>query len=128
MGQSSPDDDPALQKARREVALVALIVALAAAVALILFNAQIRIDPRALAAGVVGWAFLLPALAIRGPLSDRRAAGALFAAATVGVAAWVATGSALPTAACLPIAAGGAIAHYRIAHSTTYRPRMPKKP
>ncbi len=119
--QPSPEK---LQKARAEIALLSLLGLLLIPVALSLFLAEIRIDPRALAAMIVGIGFILPALALRGFLAGRPLAGLVFTALAAAAPAFVATGQIWIAAVALVCGAAGARLYYHIRDNTTYRPRL----
>ncbi len=120
-----PVQDARLAKARAEVALVALIAALAGAVLLILLFTETRLDPKAVAAGVVCGAFGLPAVLLKGPLATRRAAGLVAVPGLVGACGWVATdGNLAVIAAAVAAGLAGAMAFYHIRTNTAYRPRL----
>jgi hypothetical protein len=114
-----------LARARAEVALVALIAALAGAVLLILLFTETRLNPKAVAAGVVCGAFGLPVVLLKGPLATWRAAGLVTVAALVGGMGWVATdGNLAVIAAAVAAGMAGAVAFYHIRTNTAYRPRL----
>jgi hypothetical protein len=125
MDRLDPVQAATLEKARAEVALVALITGLAVAVLLILLFTETRLEPKAVAAGVVCGAFGLPAVLLKGPLATRRAAGLVAVPALVGACGWVATDGNLPVIAAAVVAGlAGAVAFYHIRTNTAYRPRL----
>ncbi|QYK40923.1 MAG: hypothetical protein KF887_16225 [Paracoccaceae bacterium] len=129
MDEIDPARERLIEKARAEMALLALIGALAVATFLIMFFTETRMDPKAAALGVVCGVFGLPIVALKGPLATRQWPGAAVTLGLVAAVAWIATAGNLWVAA-LAAATGlaGALAFYRIRNNTAYRPRLRGEP
>lgn len=112
------------EKARAEVALVALLAGLLIPVFLYLVFADTRSAPRSVAMGVVGMAFLIPALLLKGRLSDQRPAGIALTAAFSLVAGYVTTWDPLMTAIGTVVGGVSAWVYYRLRANTNWRPRL----
>jgi len=113
-----------LEKARGEIALLALMGMLLIPVGLTLFLADSRIDPRALAALIVGIGFFLPVLMLKGALRDRPEIAVPVAAASASLAAFVATFQIWITVAALVCGGVGGLLFHRIRTNQNYRPRL----
>lgn len=120
----TPDRAALYDRARAEVALVALLAGLLLPVFLYLVFADTRSAPRSVAMGVVGMAFMLPALALKGRLAQNRTAGIGLTALLCLMAGYVTTSDPLITA--IGTVAGGVAAYvyYRLRAKTNWRPRL----
>lgn len=113
-----------LEKARGEIAILALMGMLLVPVVLALFLADTRMDARAMALMIVGTGFILPAAVVKlvGPRMPR---GSILAAAVLpAVAAHVATFQIWITAIAFVCGATGSILYHRIRENRAYQPRL----